>query len=126
MITSFVLPSCPPQPVLWVSSSRAQRDSAQAVQDSATLPSGGHLCVRVALDTYVQNLTLPTPRALVSIHKCVLIVFKNRGAKQHKHLLASSRFLPYPALLLLSRSAFVFTISDAVSLFLWGHLARLL
>lgn len=123
-LPSFVFPSCPPQPVLWVSSSRAQRDSAQAVQASATPPSRGRQCVRVDLDTCVQNLMLPTPHARVSMQKTVLMhesTCKYGGAKQHKYLLACFHSLPSPAV-----RHFVFTISGAISLFLWCHLAKLL
>lgn len=113
----FVFSSCPPQPVLWVSSSGAQRDSAQSVQDSATPPSGGPQCVRVILDTYVQNPMRPTPRALVSVpvHKSTC---KYR-ATQACTLLFSLFTFP-------CTSSLCFTTSVAVTLFLWCRLAKLL
>lgn len=123
-LPSFVFPSCPLQPVLWVSSSRAPRDSVQAVQDSATPPSGGRQCVHVVLDTCVQNLTPRTPHALVSMQKAVLMhgsTCKYGGAKQHKYPLARFHSLPSPALL-----HFVFPISGAISLSFWCHLAKLI
>lgn len=68
LIICFMVSSCP-QPVLWVSTSRAQRDYAQAAQDSATPPPGERQCVHAALGTYELNPTLLTPRAQVSTPK---------------------------------------------------------
>lgn len=109
----IVLPSCFPQPALWVSSSQVQRDNAQAVHYSATPPPRGHQCVCVDLDTCVQNLTLPTLHALVSIYTFALtydFTHKYRGAK---HLLTSSHSLPFPCssslLFLLSLVLFLFS-----------------
>lgn len=65
---SFNLPLCHLQPVPWVSSSRAQRDAAETVQNTAGLPSGGRRRVRVAPDTYVRSPTLQKALAPVSPH----------------------------------------------------------
>lgn len=61
---------CPPfQPVPWVSSRGAQRDSARAVRDSAKPPSGEPRCALVDPDTCVLNPMLLTPPAQVSLQK---------------------------------------------------------
>lgn len=110
ILPSFVLPS---QPVLWVSSSQAQEDNAQAVRDSATLPLRVLRCVRVALDSYVPNRTLPKLCALVSMDTTALL--QKTHMRIWRHSLVCSLSLPSRALL-----------HSAVSLFLWCHLARLL
>lgn len=69
LISVLCFRSCPPQPVLWASSSGAQRDSAPLVQDSATPPPGEPRSVCVVPDTCVQSPTLLTLRAPVSVQK---------------------------------------------------------
>lgn len=88
------LPS-PRQPVPCVSSSGAQRDSAEAVQGSATPPSGGPQCARAPTDTCVRNPTLPTPRVPVSAQEIMslhtLLLYTPPTPQTHQPLI---HFLP--------------------------------
>lgn len=104
----FILLSCRPQPVQRITSSRAQRGSAQSVRPTATPTAGERRCVRVAPRTCVQIRTAPTPRAPVSTH--------STGLGPTRPSLGWCHSLPCCCSL-----QFAFSISGVVSLFLWCH-----